>query len=757
MMLARKMIRDIKNHRIQFISIFLMAFLGVYVFVGFGAESFGLEETANVYYNETNLADGWIYSDTIDDDFVDKVNGINLTKDAEKQLVVSSVADFKNDPDITLHFLSDDDISKFHLVKGEEFNLSDEEGVWLDTRFAEAKNLDIGDKITFEFNGMTLEKEIRGIGYSPEYVYETSDTSMIPDYDKMGFAYLSYRAFPLDSVPYNVLLVKFDGIPTEFEHELDDELDGDYTSFVDRSMHPSFSEFQGETDQHKMMTGTIPFIFIIIAMLTLLTTMTRIITNQRTQIGVLKALGFKDRTLLIHYISYGFWMVLAGSILGFILGPMTIPQITFEEFGMLYSIPEWHVGFDMIFVVATAGIVILSLLISYLACRSIAKESPSQAIKPKVPKISSSGGFENSRIWKKLSFNVRWNWRDAKRNKFRALMSVAGVLGCTVIIIASFGCMDSFDEMKEWTYDDINHYDSKLVLEENATDSQIDNIVDEVDGEKLMEGSIEIKSGDIKKSGLLTVLDDNELITPTDDDENPIEIGDDEVCISHKMAELLGVGVGDTIKWHTMGSDKWISSNVDKIYADPTSQGIILSKDKLEDFDKDYNPTSILSSQNVTDNFTGVKTVLSSDTLTESWDQMMESSMSIVYLLVVFATLLSVIVLYNLGLLSYTEIKRELATLKVLGFKTSKLRRLLLTQNLWFTTIGFVIGVPLGIAVLQYLFGTMGDSFYLPVHLSLKTLVVTFLITYVVSVLVNLMFSGKLKKLDMVESLKDNE
>lgn len=160
-MLERKMIRDIKNHRIQFISIFLMAFLGVYVFVGFGAESFGLEETANVYYNETNLADGWIYSDTIDDDFVDKVNGINLTKDAEKQLVVSSVADFKNDPDITLHFLSDDDISKFHLVKGEEFNLSDEDGVWLDTRFAEAKNLDIGDKITFEFNGMTLEKEIK--------------------------------------------------------------------------------------------------------------------------------------------------------------------------------------------------------------------------------------------------------------------------------------------------------------------------------------------------------------------------------------------------------------------------------------------------------------------------------------------------------------------------------------------------------------------------------------------------------------------
>lgn len=756
-MLAKKMLRDIRNHKIQFISIFLMAFLGVYVFVGFGAESFGLEETANVYYGETNLADGWIYSESIDDDFVDKVNGISSTEDSEKQLVISSVADFKNDPDITLHFLSGDDISKFYLTKGEEFDLSDEDGVWLDTRFAEAKGLDIGDNITFEFNGMTLEKEIKGIGYSPEYVYETSDTSMIPDYSKMGFAYLSYKAFPMDSVPYNVLLVKFSGNATGYGHELDDKLDGDYTSFVDRSMHPSFSEFQGETDQHKMMTGTIPFIFIIIAMLTLLTTMTRIITNQRTQIGVLKALGFKDRTLMWHYISYGFWMVLLGSVLGFILGPLTIPQVTFEEFEMLYCIPEWHTGFDVSFIVATAGIVVLSLAISYLACRSIARESPSQAIKPKVPKISSSGWFENSRLWKRLSFNVRWNWRDAKRNKFRALMSVAGVLSCTIIIIASFGCMDSFDEMKEWTYDDINHYSSKLVLEENASTSQIDYVSDEVDGEKVMENGIEIKSGDVKKSGLLTVLDDNELITPTDDDENPIKIGDDDVCISQKMADMLGVGVGDTVKWHAVGSDKWIKSKIDKIYADPTSQGLVISKDKLDDYDMDYKPTSILSSKNVSDNYTGVKTVLSSDALTESWDQMMESSMSIVYMLVVFATLLSVIVLYNLGLLSYTEIKRELATLKVLGFKTSKLRRLLLTQNIWFTTIGFVIGVPLGREVLRYLFGTMGDSFYLPVHLSVQTLIITFLITYVVSVLVNLMFSGKLKGLDMVESLKDVE
>ena len=756
-MLFKKMVRDIKNHKIQFISIFLMAFLGVYVFTGFGAESFGFEETSSTYYGETNLADGWIYASNIDDDFVNKVNDLSSTKDSERKLIVNSIADFDNDPDITLHFLEDNDISKFYLVKGEEFNLSDGDGVWLDIRFAEAKNLTVGDNISFTFEGMTVEKEIKGLGYSPEHLYQTSDSSMIPDYDKMGFAYLSYEAFPVSDVPYNVLLVKYDGNSSNYEKQLDDDLTRDYSSFLPRAQHPSFAEFQDETEQHQMMTDVIPVIFIIISMLTLLTTMTRIINNQRMQIGVLKALGFKNRTIMFHYISYGFWMVLAGSILGLILGPLTLPPIMFEEMADLYSIPYWLTGFNISFIVVTLLMVVLAALISYFACRNIVNESPSSAIRPKIPKVSTSGFLEKLGIWKKFSFNVRWNYRDAKRNKFRALMSIVGVMACTLIIVASFGCMDGFDEMKEWEYTDINHYSSKLVLEDNITASQIDYIAEDVGGEKLMESSIEIKSGDIKKSGVITVLDDNKLYTPTDDNKNPISISSNEVSISTKMAQLLGVGVGDTIKWHIMGSDKWISTKVDKIHSDPTSQGIIVSKEKLDDLGLNYTATSVISSHGVDKNYSGVKTIFSMDSLTDSWDDMMESSMTIIYLLAAFASLLSVIVLYNLGLLSFTEIKREFATLKVLGFKSSQLRKLLLTQNLWFTTIGFVIGVPLGREVLQYLWGTMGDSFYLKANISLKTLIITFLITYVVSILVNLMFSGKIKKLNMVESLKDNE
>ena len=237
---------------------------------------------------------------------------------------------------------------------------------------------------------------------------------MIPDYNKMGFAYMSYKAFPLSDVPYNVLLVKYNGDSVSYEKQLDDDLDRDYSSFLPRAQHPSYAEFQDETEQHKMMTDFIPVIFIIIAMLTLLTTMTRIINNQRTQIGVLKALGFKNRKIMIHYISYGFWMVLAGSILGFVLGPLTLPPIMFDEMQQLYSIPYWLTGFDNSFIIVTVVMVLLAALVSYFACRKIVGESPSSAIRPKVPKISTSGFLEKFGFWNKLSFNVRWNYRDAK-------------------------------------------------------------------------------------------------------------------------------------------------------------------------------------------------------------------------------------------------------------------------------------------------------------------------------------------------------
>jgi len=206
-----------------------------------------------------------------------------------------------------------------------------------------------------------------------------------------------------------------------------------------------------------------------------------------------------------------------------------------------------------------------------------------------------------------------------------------------------------------------------------------------------------------------------------------------------------------------MGSDKWVNTKIDKIHADPISQGFIMSADKLEDLDLNYTATSIVTAEHVDKDYDGVKAANSMANMTSSWDELTESMWLLIYILIFFACLLAVIVLYNLGLLSFTEIEREIATLKVLGFKSSALRRLLLTQNLWFTAVGFILGLPVGYLILSIMWESSGDSFYILPSISLSNFILTAVITFALSIIVNLMFSRKIKKLDMVESLKSGE
>ena len=735
MSLSKKMLRDIKINKTQFISIFLMAFLGIFAFCGVCSEYYGLEQTSSDFYTDTNLADGWIYNTTITDDAIDEIN--NFTTNSEKQLVVQSVANFSNDPDITLHFVEDNEISKFYVSQGQEFNLSDESGVWLDKRFADAQNLSVGDNISFKFNGIEIEKEIKGIGYSPEYVYEASPTSIIPDFKDMGFAYMSYKAFPSD-IKYNVLLVKFNQSPDDFKNSLDDSVE--YLSFTKQSEHVSVSQFNEEMAQHKMIGDVFPIVFILVTFLTLLTSMTRIISHQRTQIGVLKAVGYKNRTIILHFMSYGFWLVLAGAILGLILGPMIIPNLFYPTMTYRYSLPEWNPGFDISFVVVAALMVLSSLLVSYLAARNISKENPANTMRPKAPNISSSGFLEKSSLWNRLNFNLRWNYRDAKRNKFRALMAIVGVMGCVALLVSAFGMNDSMDNLKTWEYDDISHFESKLIINNGASLSDIDDVRKDVNGHTIMEQAIEIKAQGNEKTASLLILNDTNLISQTDKNKNPLSLSNTDISLSAKMAESLNVGVGDTIKWHVIGSDDWVECKITNIHGEPLSQGIILSSDKLDELGLNFTPTSIITSQNVDKEYDSIKSVTTLSEMKENWDEMSGSIMMMVSILIFFAILLAIVVLYNLGILSFTEIEREIATLKVLGFKTGDLRKLLLTQNIIFTAIGFILGIPLGFYLMTLMVDAAGESLYYIPSLTLGNIILSGVITFAVSIVVNLLF-----------------
>lgn len=754
-MLKRKILRDIVNYKVQFISIFLMAFIGVAIFTGMYIDTSSFETTIDDYYEETNFADGWIYSNYLVDEFLEQTYCLGATTQMERHLVVDSQAKLDGTPEVKLYFVENNTVSKFYLIEGKELDINDSEGIWLDKSFADARNLTIGDNISFESNGIEITKEIRGLGYSPEYIYDTSAESTVPDHESKGFAYMSHKAFPSDNITYNVLNVKFDGSPETYSKLLDYRLNGYYTAFLERSNHYSADSVSQSISQLKSLSSVFPIIFIVLSMMMLLTTMKRIISHQRTQIGILKANGFKNRTITWHYLTSGFITVILGSVLGTIIGPLIFYILTTPSRTYYFKFPFWHsVGFnESLFLVPFMAVV--SLLVSYYSIKNIINEPPSSVIKPKAPKSASLSFVQRLEIWKKLSFNLRWNYMNIKRNNFRAIMTVIGVIGCTVLLISGFGVYEEMNISKNWYFNDVNHFESELIIDKNASISQIDSIAEKVSGSTIMESNIEILKNNTEMASLL-VLNGTDLITMTNDNHEKIEIKNNETSISKKMADTMDIHVGDTIDCRAMNSAKNIKVKIDKIHSTPFSQGLVMSLDKLEELGFNYTPTSIITSQHINKTYDGTSTIYLND-LIIGWDKMEETSMMIINALVFFAILLALVILYNLNMLSFTEMKNDIATLKVLGFKTTSLTKILATQSLIFIIIGFLLGIPIGYHILSILIDAFGENFYMILSISVANLLITFIILISTSIITNLFFSRKIKKLDMVDSLKDLE
>lgn len=757
-MLFRKMIRDMKLHKMQFISIFLMSFLGVYIYTGIGGEWTGLQKTVNKYYKETNFADAWIYGENFskkDEDAVKKVKGI---KDVQRRLTFNTTGDFKNNPTIVLNYIEKSDISRCYTVRGEKFSLQ-KDGIWLDDRFAKAKNLKIGDSITVKYNGLSITKKILGTMYNPEYVYAAGSGDLVPNYSNLGYAFLSYKAFPKNAgISYNQILIKTNRKDfTKLESSISKALNKNYSAFITRDSNGSYAMFRDEITQHKSMGSIFPTVFLLIAMLVILTTMTRIVSSQRTQIGTLKAIGFKKRRILLHYISYGFITSFLGSVIAVISGPVTLPRLFYPSMSSVYTLPEWKPSFSYIFIIMAVLSTAACTFVTYIACRNILKDTPSETLHPKAPKSIKHSFLEKTGIWNKIGFNAKWNIRDISRSKVRSIMAIFGVLGCSALLVCAFGLHDCLKDVMTWQYDDINKFQTKLNVDKNASPEQISYALKKSDGQKIMESNIEIKANNVKKSGSIMVTDNTSLIKTTDINRNYIILPKYGISISYKMAELLNVKKGDEIKWHIFGDEKWINSRIAAIYRTPTQQGITVTKNYFESLHKKFTPTSIITAKKIKNKYPGISSIWSKSQLTKSWNDMSKAMNTMVYVLICAASVLAVVVLYNLGLLSFTEMGRELATLKVLGFKAKKIRHILLTQDISLSAAGIIIGIPCGIFLMKWMVTTMGDTFDMIAIITPLNIITSTLITFFLSIIVNLMFSKKIRQIDMVSSLKGVE
>lgn len=329
-MLFRKMLRDMRYNKTQFISIFLLAFLGVFIYSGVLSEGNGLATTADEFYESTNFADTWIYSTGFSEEDAEAVSGVDGVTGVERRLTMKSIGDFNNHPTVRLHFVEDNKISRFYLVEGEAFSIRDKDGIWIDSRFAEAKGLTIGNKISLKIDSVTLQKTIRGLIMSPEYVYSAGEDDIVPIHANYGYGVLSYQAFP-EQLPITfteLLITTKQEADQKLENRIDDALKGNYNAFMKQSSLRSFVQFDEEMKEHRAIGKIFPMIFLAVAVLTIVTTMSRLVNSQRTQIGIMKAVGYKRRRILFHYVSYGLWISIFGAVVGALTGPLILPYLT---------------------------------------------------------------------------------------------------------------------------------------------------------------------------------------------------------------------------------------------------------------------------------------------------------------------------------------------------------------------------------------------------------------------------------------------
>ncbi|MBQ6129171.1 MAG: ABC transporter permease, partial [Lachnospiraceae bacterium] len=387
-------------------------------------------------------------------------------------------------------------------------------------------------------------------------------------------------------------------------------------------------------------------------------------------------------------------------------------------------------------------------------------DPPAVTLKPPAPKKVRHSAFEKSRLWLKLDFATQWNIRDVFRNRMRSLMGIMGVLGCAMLLECGFGCFDSINGLMDKMYGELMTADNKILLSADADYGYAYDLANKYKGQMIQESSVEFMSDSVKKSGTATIIDEGNYVHIQDSDFRPEKLSTSGIAMTYKMASLLGLAEGDRVRWHFVGDDKWQNTRISQIYRDPSIQGITMRRQVYEEMQYTFKPTSVLTNMTVPAEITDddeVSSILNVAQMKESFQETMEMMNAMVYIMVIAAVLLGVVVLYNLGVLSFVEKTREVATLKVLGFGSSAIRRILQKQNIWLTFIGIVFGLYVGWAMLYVICTTVSETLDMYPIISVPTYLYSIVGTFAVSVAVNFMFSGKVKTIDMVDALKGVE
>lgn len=553
----------------------------------------------------------------------------------------------------------------------------------------------------------------------------------------------------------------------------------------DRNDLPEYSDFGDNAERLKNIGKVFPMIFFLVAALISLTTMTRMVEEQRTQIGTMKALGYGKASIASKYLSYAFLATVGGSIAGVLFGEKVLPFIIIQAYGIMY----WNIGDHMQLdyelqyaLIASGAAVICTMGATLFSCAKTLAETPASLMRPPAPKEGKRILIERiSFIWKHLSFSWKSSMRNLFRYKKRLFMTIFGIAGSMGLMLVGFGLYDSIMDIAILQYDQIQHYDAMVINDEDATDSQEKDLLKFLDGNSEIDHYTRVQLTKMtapKEKGSVSIyvyVPENtenfkEDVTLRDrKSHEQYELTDDGAVICEKTASLIGVKTGDEITLEkdnrkykvkiTAVTENYMGHYVymtppcyEKTFGEkPEYSSTVYTMKEDAESDLETLGNAILK-------YPAALSISYTSSTAGQVERMLGSLGAVIWVLIISAGMLAFVVLYNLNNINITERQRELATLKVLGFYDGEVSQYVFRENVLLSFIGILAGAVFGILLHRYVITTVEvDAVMFGRNIKPISFVYSGIITFGFSMFVNMVMHFKLKKIDMVESLKSVE
>lgn len=492
------------------------------------------------------------------------------------------------------------------------------------------------------------------------------------------------------------------------------------------------------------------FIFILLAILAMYTTIRRLIESQTKEIAVLKALGFSNRSIGFHYASFGFLIGGGGALLGALISPLLSWFVLSTQKDM-FSIPEWTISYNYTSLIVYLIVVSTCVLSAFLASREARLGLPVLFLRGgSTKKIHSILLEKIPFVWNRFSFENRWALRDASINKVRLLMGIVGVAGGMMLLTAGFGMPESINHLVDKAYNKDFTYDKRLDA------ANFSALKKEFDGQSVQILPARFTPDD-GYNRLLIIIDDGSFVNMKTQDNK--RVLNDGIYLTNGFAERARLKVGSTISVRPSLDDRVYEFIVKGIITSETNQGAYVMQKTWEKAGGKFSPHTLLvgkdKSLTSVENSSNVDSVIRIADQKENAYGFVASLTSIFTMIIAFAILLVVVVLYNLGTLNFVERTRDYATLRVLGFHKKELKRITMIENLFTTLIGWIIGIPLGLWFLEQYVKTF-STIHLEYtsHIGIVNLSLASLVVWLCSLTTTFFIGRRIQKLDMVESLK---